>query len=173
MFDMRKLINLIEGAHTPPMYDPEDEEHFHTLAKTGFFGKEAAGLVFYAKSTKRFLLVKRSQGVEEPGYWGNNGGVLKASDNGPRGGAEREGREETGYAGEIDLVPLLVFKKPSFQYDNFLGVIEDEFVPDLGWEATDFEWCDFGDWPSPLHFGMVGLFNDAASVTKIKEIMDE
>jgi hypothetical protein len=67
------------------------------------------------------------------------------------------------------MIPLLVFASGSFRYYNFLAIVEDEFVPSLGWEADDFRWCTFGEWPSPLHFGMVSLFNDPQSVKTIKE----
>jgi 8-oxo-dGTP pyrophosphatase MutT (NUDIX family) len=173
MSDMRKLINLVEGEHTPPRYDQGDKAHYDTLDKTGFFGSNAAGCVFYAKSTQRFLIVHRSDAVEQPRTWGNCGGAFKIAEETPVEAAQREGREETGYSGHMTMIPLLVFKKPGFQYDNFLAVIEDEFVPDLGWEATDYEWCDYGDWPSPLHFGLVALFSDTASVRKIHEIMNQ
>jgi 8-oxo-dGTP pyrophosphatase MutT (NUDIX family) len=117
------------------------------------------------------MLMLRSAGVLESGTWGNCGGAHKATET-PLNAATREGREETGYRGEMEMIPLLVFSKGDFRYSNFLAVVEDEFTPDLGWEADDSCWVDFGDWPSPLHFGMKALFSDAMSVAKIKALVE-
>ena len=163
---------LLENDYIPPPpeYDPEDEEHYDALEKTGFFGAQAAGCLFLAKSTGRLMLVLRSASVEQPFTWANCGGAHKASEE-PLEAAKREGREETGYSGPMTMVPLFVFTKGTFRYCNFLAVIDDEFTPHLGWEADEFKWCDYGDWPKPLHFGLQALFADAASVTKIKSVI--
>lgn len=170
---LRDWINLVlENNYIapPPEYDPEDDEHYDALEQTGFFGAQAAGCVFFARSTKRFLLMHRSQAVLEPGTWGNCGGAHKAQE-APLAAATREGREETGYAGEMSMMPLLVFSKGDFRYSNFLAIVEDEFEPDLGWEAVGYEWVGFGEWPEPLHFGMKALFSDPGSVQKIKGLL--
>ncbi len=168
---MRQFIDLFETQSNitesaPPMYDPEDEDHYDALHKTGFFGAQGAGCVLMAKSTGRLLLVKRSSAVEQPGDWSSVGGAFKEPET-PIVAARREANEETGYSGRIQMVPLLVFRKGTFRYSNFLGLIEDEFVPDLGWEAVAYEWCEVGHWPQPLHFGMQSLFGDAASMNTI------
>ncbi len=173
MRNIRDWIDLMEAAGyvpPPPTYDSEDDEHYDALDKTGFFGAQAAGCVFLARSTGRLMLMLRSYQVLEPGTWGNCGGAHKASEQ-PIAAAEREGREETGYSAAMDMVPLLVFTKGDFRYSNFLAVVDEEFEPDLGWEAEDHEWVEFGEWPQPLHFGMKALFSDAVSVAKIKELI--
>lgn len=174
MSDMRKLIDMINEAtvdadSAPPTYEDGDKDFYDTMEKTGFFGDQAAGAILLAKKTGRILLVLRSAKVLQPHTWGNVGGAHHADEN-PVDAAKREAHEETGYNGSMSLIPLLVFRKGNdFVYRNFLAVVEDEFVPNLGWEATDHRWCDFGDWPQPLHFGMEGLFDDAASVATIKK----
>lgn len=160
---MRNLMNLIESR-----VDEGDEKHFDALAKTGFWGKAGVGCIFVAQDTGRFLLAKRSAQVEQPGTWGGFGGAIDSNED-PVQAVAREVREEAGYTGLFQLNPLLVFKKDSFRYYNFLAVVESEFKPDLNWENSGYKWCKYGDWPSPLHFGLVALFNDHTSVEKIKK----
>lgn len=155
------------GAHTPPEHEDGDEDHYDALKKTGFFGAQAAGCIAMARTTGRILVVLRSAGVEQPHTWGNVGGAHHADEQ-PREAAERELYEETGYHGRCEMVPLMVFTKGTFRYCNFLALIDDEFVPVLGWEADDYKWVEFGVWPQPLHFGLQALFNDAQSVAVIK-----
>lgn len=167
MSDLRKLINLIEGDHTPPQYERDDEEHYDALEQTGFFGAQAAGCVPISKTTGRLMIVLRSKDVEEPYTWGNIGGAHKAEEP-ARTAAMRELHEETGYAGSMSMVPLYRFQQGTFVYQNFLALVDDEFVPDLGWEADDHRWVDVHDWPQPLHFGLRALFNDAESMKVIQ-----
>ena len=67
------------------------------------------------------------------------------------------------------MVPLFVFKKGTFRYSNFLGIIKDEFTPHLNWESESFKWCEFGKWPSPLHFGVKAILADPHSVQIMKQ----
>lgn len=178
MSDLRKYITIIEAAQdkvrddlTPPEFEDGDEDHYAARDETGFFGAQAAGAILMARTTGRIMLVLRSKDVEEPFTWGNCGGAMHAHEK-PEAKARTEIQQETGYTGRVELVPLYVFRKPTsrgeFRYYNFLGIVEDEFEPHLGWEADDHEWCEFGDWPHPLHFGIEGILRDAASVETIK-----
>jgi 8-oxo-dGTP pyrophosphatase MutT (NUDIX family) len=74
--------------------------------------------------------------VNEAGTWGTFGGRVEADEE-PSRAAEREFREETGYDGSIDLVPLDRFTQPTFSYQNYLGLMPEEFVPQLNWEPDD------------------------------------
>jgi len=171
---MRKWIDLLaEGQYVPPPaeYEADDAEHYDALDRTGFFGEQAAGVVFFAQDTKRLLLMLRSYAVLQPGTYGNCGGAHKSSES-PAAAAEREGREETGFSGDMSLVPAYVFRKGDFTYRNFIAVIDREFKPDLGWEASAHVWCEWGDWPHPLHFGMEALLSDPQTMQKFKELID-
>lgn len=164
---MRKLINIVEGDHTPPEYDPDDEDHYKALNNTGFFGQQAAGCLVMALKTGRIMLVLRSGAVLEPHTWGNFGGAHHADEQ-PVVAAERELYEESGYNGSVRMVPLYVFRSGTFIYRNFLALVPDEFTPELGWEADDYRWCEIGDWPEPLHFGPTAVFNDEKSMKTIQ-----
>jgi 8-oxo-dGTP pyrophosphatase MutT (NUDIX family) len=149
-------------------YDPEKEKvHFDALDRTGFYGAQGAGCIILAKDTGRLLFNHRSNMVEQPGTWGNWGGAIDPNED-PAVAARREVQEEAEYHGPLELFPLLVFTKGTFRYSNFLAVVASEFEPQLDWESQGYRWCDFGDFPEPLHFGMVSLFNDPASVATIK-----
>lgn len=153
-------IRLVDQA--PIEIDPEDDEHREVLARTGRFGAQAAGAVMMAASTGRFLLMERSDGVLEPGTYGNCGGAHK-KDEAPADAARRECGEETGWAGEADdmvVIPVLVYREPEFTYSNFVAVVPDEFDPMYGWEAVGHKWSTVDDLPSPLHFGIVAMLND-------------
>ncbi len=167
---MRDLINIVE-SYTPPQYEESDDPHYDALKTTGFFGAQAAGCIALSKSTGRILLLLRSDAVEQPRTWGNCGGAHHSNET-PIFAAQRELKEETGYTGNISIIPLYVFKKGTFTYSNFLALVDDEFVPDLGWEAIDYKWCDYGNWPKPLHFGMEALFSDNESVNTIRHYID-
>ena len=169
---MRKYMNIITEAEidqnsAPPEYEEKDREHYDALEKTGFFGNQASGCILMAKSTGRIMLVLRSAAVLEPHHWGNLGGAHGADER-PVEAAKREVYEETGYTGQVSMVPLMVFKKDSFRYSNFLGIVDEEFTPNLGWEADRFVWVHVGHWPRPLHFGMEALFSDEESMRTIR-----
>ena len=157
------------------IFEEDETEHFAALDRTGFYGNQGAGCVFLAQDTKRFLLAHRSSAVEQPGTWGVWGGAINARED-PKTSATREAEEESGYSGQIKMIPLYVFEakkngKVVFKYFNFLAVIPTEFTPRLNWESQGFQWCEFGSWPSPLHFGVSAVLNDAASVQKMKNAM--
>jgi len=144
-----------------------DAEHFDALDRTGFFGAAGAGCVFLAMDTGRLLIAHRSMHVEQPDTWGGWGGAINRGEN-PEEAVRREVAEEAGYHGHFEMEPLFVFAKGTFRYYNFLVIVDQEFTPTLDWETQGFEWCEWGHWPQPLHFGLISLFSDPASAAKIK-----
>ena len=150
----------------------DDREHWDALERTGFFGNQGAGCIFLARDTGRLLLAHRSRHVEQPGSWGGWGGAINRGEN-PEEAVRREVAEEAGHTEHLSLIPLFVFKaikngKEVFRYHNFLAVVDHEFKPKLDWETQGYRWCKFGEWPQPLHFGLVELFNDPKSVETIR-----
>lgn len=149
-----------------------DALHQKTLDATGFWGSKGAGCLIFCESSKKFLMGKRSAYVEQPHTWGVWGGAIDP-DMSPQEAAKKEVFEETGYSGNLDMKSLYVFKdqKSGFQYFNFLGIVQKEYTPTLNWETSEFIWCDYGDWPSPLHFGVKAILNDPESVKTIKSYL--
>jgi len=148
-----------------------DDMYWQELARTGFWGKQAAGCIFLSKDTGRFCLSHRSRMVVEPNTWGTWGGAMEPGEI-PIDAVRREAYEETGYNGNLELTPLYVFKDSSeFKYYNFLAIVDFEFSPKLNWETQGFGWFEWGMWPSPLHFGIKLLLEDSHSVDLIKQNM--
>ena len=144
------------------------------MRRTGFWGSKAAGAIFLARDTGRILLPFRSGDVQEPHTWGVWGGAIDEGED-PAQAVEREIKEESGYRGRLQLVPLYVFRKGTFAYHNFLAIVDTEFTPRLNWETEAFKWVEFGDWPSPLHFGLATLIKKSGGEIRrmIQELQTE
>jgi 8-oxo-dGTP pyrophosphatase MutT (NUDIX family) len=144
------------------LFRENDSDHRSELARTGFWGRAAAGSILIARDTGRVCLAHRSPDVQEPNTWGMWGGAMDSGES-PEQAALRELQEETGYSGSVNLQPLWTFEHSSgFRYYNFLAVVDSEFRPRMDWETQDFEWFDLADtdtWPSPLHPGVQTLLS--------------
>lgn len=152
--------------------ESNSEDHGEALDKTGFWGRQGAGCIFLARTTGRLLLPLRSAMVLQPGTWGVWGGAIDSGEN-PQEAVKREASEEVGFKGIIEkLIPLYVYHdlKTGFKYHNFLAIVDDEFNPHLNWETERYKWVEFGDWPSPLHFGLKALLQNSGD--EIKRIVD-
>lgn len=159
---------LIESAKDP------DIEHAKALQKTGFWGKAGTGSIFLAKSTGRIGIAHRSRLVEQPGTYGTVGGAIDPREN-PKEAAIREVKEELGYQKKPsdNLILLYVFKSGKFKYSNFLYVVEKEFAPKFNWENQGFVWVKFGNWPSPLHFGLAEVLSQSNCLQIIKREIEK
>lgn len=148
-----------------------DETRNHIiLQNTGFWGRAGAGCVIVARDTGRILLPHRSRMVEQPGTWGTWGGAIDRGMT-PESAVRNEVSEEAGYSGHMDLIPLFVYRhKNGFVYHNFAAIVDHEFFPTLNWETDDSRWIEFGDWPSPMHFGLKSLLSDPASISKLEDL---
>lgn len=168
---MEAPLPRVKRAMTANQEDPEQERpHWEAKDETGFYGRQGAGCIIVAQRTGRVLLSHRSGSVEEPHTWGNWGGAVDEGVD-PLTHCMHEVYQECGYEGNVVAqVPLYVFRKGSFRYSNFMFVVPDEFTPDLNWESQGYRWCEYGHWPSPLHFGLAALFNDPDSARKIKAV---
>jgi 8-oxo-dGTP pyrophosphatase MutT (NUDIX family) len=149
-----------------------DRDHAQALDETGFWGSQGAGAVIFCVATGRLLLPLRSQSVQEPGTWGTWGGAMDEGHT-PEQTVAKEIWEEAGYAGRMQLIPLMVFEAPnsSFRYHNFLVVVPQEFEPSLNWETARAEWFPLDDLPEPLHFGLDSLLSDSPSMRKIHSLL--
>ena len=132
----------------------DDAKHRAHLDKTGFWGKEGAGVVFMAKDTGRLLIAKRSRHVQEPGTWSTWGGALDEGED-ALAGAKREAEEEAGAGSHVISYHMVhEFVVPDkFKYTTFIALVETEFRPSMNWETANYEWVEYGDWPTPIHRG--------------------
>lgn len=127
------------------------------LGGSNLSGRRGAGVIFRARDTGRYLLALRSSYVLEPNTWSTWGGLAKDERETARETAEREAREETGYAGDLKLKELWTYKRGGFSYTNFLAIVPREFKPKLDWETRGYRWVRPGEWPEPLHPGVRAL----------------
>jgi len=171
---MRDLIELIEQTlqynaddDDDSDYVDHDEEHAKAQQETGFWGRAGAGLIFMAQDTGRFLIAHRSAHVDAANTWGSWGGAVDPNED-LKKACIREAYEETKYSGKLDLHQLYVFKQDTFRYTTFLGIIDTEFTPILNWENQGYVWCEYGEWPTPLHMGLEAIIEDQSSLAMMK-----
>lgn len=128
-----------------------------------------AGILLLAASTGRVLLIKRSGEVRNPHTWSVPGGLVEPGES-VDSAARRETAEEVGFDGPyIETLYLYTYFKGRFEFTTFLGIIEDEFTPELNWESEDWCWCrpSFTDLPMPLHRGAFELFQHRTDVLQM------
>ena len=132
-----------------------------------------SGALFYAKSTRRFLLLQKAQGKHE-GTWGLVGGTTVSGET-PWQGLQREIVEEIGSCPEIiKTIPLETFVSNDriFNFHTYLCVIQDEFVPILSDEHIGWAWATIDRAPKPLHQGLRNSFSSKTIRTKLQTVFD-
>lgn len=138
-----------------------------------FWGNTAAGVLPYSTETKKILINYRSKYVNEPHTWGIWGGKVDDEEQ-IENTVIREFEEETQYTGEIKLIPAYIFKNNNgtFQYFNFIGIIENEFTPTLNWESENFKWVTLDELivQENKHFGLNSLLEDNKTMNILKSL---
>lgn len=132
-----------------------------------------SGALFYAKSTRRILLLQKSNG-KHSGTWGLVGGTNFQNEN-PWQGLQREISEEIGNTPTvIKTIPLETFVSNDkvFNFYTYLCVIEKEFIPNLSEEHIAYAWATIDFAPKPLHQGLRNSFNNKTIRTKLQTIFD-
>jgi len=132
-----------------------------------------SGALFYAKSTRRFLLLQKSEG-KHAGTWGLVGGTTVAGET-PWQGLQREISEEIGFIPDIiKTIPLETFVSNDkvFNFHTYLCVIDKEFVPELSDEHQGWAWATIDRAPKPLHQGLRNSFGSKTIRTKLQTVFD-
>lgn len=150
---------------------------YHNKSSEDFWGNVGGGLICISINSGRILLPYRSKYVNEPSCFGTWGGKIDEEDGEVQSDIEdvvkREFTEEAGYSGDIQLIPAYIFETPnkSFKYYNFIGLVDEEFTPELDWETESFKWVTFDEMMKiePKHFGLQGLLKDLKSMQIIKK----
>lgn len=133
-----------------------------------------SGGLFLAKDTKRFLFLLRTQG-KTAGTWGLVGGKKEPQDTTAYDALKREVAEEVGKTPTIKkIIPLELFTSNDqhFQYNTYVLIVEKEFIPQLNEEHAGYSWCDFSNWPKPLHQGVKTSLSNRTIRTKIELLLE-
>jgi 8-oxo-dGTP pyrophosphatase MutT (NUDIX family) len=132
-----------------------------------------SGALFYAKNTKRFLLLQKATGKHQ-GTWSLVGGTAEDQET-PWQGLQREITEEIGAMPKIiKTVPIETFVSNDtvFNFHTYLCVIADEFVPVLSVEHSGWAWTTIDHAPRPLHQGLKNSFSSRIVRTKLQTVFD-
>lgn len=133
-----------------------------------------SGGFFLAKDTKRFLLLHRTQG-RTAGTWGLVGGKKEPSDATAVEALKREIEEEIGSVPAIrKFVPLELFTSndQNFQYNTYVIIVDDEFIPRLNEEHSGYCWVNYDHWPKPLHQGVKNSLNNRVIKAKLELLLE-
>ena len=143
----------------------------------------ASGVLPIAQSTARVCLALRSRHVHCGRCWGTIGGS-SLTNLGPAENAERELREETGYAGLLRLFDAFVFRDNNFTYYNYIGLVPNEFplLPNDAYrhETDKLVWIGLPTLEAAIgqrerlhlfHFGLVELLRHSYDL--VERIMKE
>jgi 8-oxo-dGTP pyrophosphatase MutT (NUDIX family) len=133
-----------------------------------------SGGIFLAKDTRRFLFLLRTQG-KTAGTWGLVGGKKEPSDNTAYDALTREILEEVGKTPAIKkIIPLELFvsNDQHFQYNTYVLLVDREFTPTLNEEHSGYAWCDYENYPKPLHQGVRNSFTNKIIRAKLELLLD-
>ena len=132
-----------------------------------------SGALFYATSTKRFLLLQRTD-FKTRGMWGLVGGRARYTES-AFDGLKREIIEEVGETQKFKkVIPLELFTSndQQFFFHTYLIAVETEFLPKLNKEHSGYCWTAFECWPKNLHAGLKNTVNNKAIKGKLQTILD-
>ena len=133
-----------------------------------------SGGVFLSCKTKRFLFLLRTQG-KTAGTWGFVGGKKEPTDNTAFDALSREIQEEIGLTPAIKkVIPLELFTSNDlhFQYNTYVLLVDDEFIPILNEEHAGYAWVNYDKWPKPLHQGVKNSLNGKTVKTKLELLLE-
>lgn len=112
----------------------------------------SAGCVLLAEDTGRWGLQRRSDRVNDSGLWACWGGGRDPGESLEQT-VRRELAEESGYTGDLTLVPL----HKNSRYATYIGIVPQEFKPRINHESDAWCWRAFDSWPEPLHPGLAAV----------------
>lgn len=132
-----------------------------------------SGALFYAKDTKRILLLQKANG-KHSGTWSLVGGTAYGSEN-PWQSLTREIVEEIGSMPSIvKSIPLETFVSNDniFNFHTYLCVVEKEFLPLLSREHAGYSWTTIDLTPKPLHQGLKSSLSNRAIRNKLLTVFN-
>lgn len=134
---------------------------------------KGSGALFLSQNTKRFLLLQKASGKKE-GIWGLVGGKTESGESLWQG-LKREVSEELGFFPDVvKAIPLESFVSDDehFNFQTYICIVKDEFVPKLSDEHMGWAWCTLDNWPKPVHQGIKNTLGNRNTRIKIETIFE-
>ena len=122
--------------------------------------KEGAGCIIVSLTTKKFLLIERSNVVPAPNCWSFPGGKVDDGET-TEEAMIRELKEEINFDIKDRKTQLIYTNEthaPYFKFYVYAVCVEKEFKPIFNYEISSFVWTDLDNLPSPLHSGASQVF---------------
>jgi len=145
-----------------------------TLAPSTMIKKvRGSGALFLSQSTRRFLVLQKASGKKE-GIWGLVGGKTENGESIWQSLC-RETEEEIGFMPElIKAIPLETFVSDDthFNFQTYICIVKEEFVPKLSKEHKGWAWCELDCWPKPTHQGIRNTVSNKVIRGKIETIFE-
>ena len=130
--------------------------------------KQAAGVFFYSRSTKRYLYLLRSD--QRSPTWSIPGGGIEKEET-LLEGIVRECKEEMMFdLSELKIIPIQKFVNNTFTYHTFFCEVDEEFIPILKDEHVGYAWVREGQYPKPLHPGLFSTVNIDIVIEKLNSL---
>ena len=137
-------------------------------ASSSNMSKQAAGVFFYSKSTKRYLYLVRAD--QRSPTWSIPGGGIEINET-LFEGIGRECIEEMNFdISDLKLIPIQKFVNNTFTYHTFFCEVEAEFIPALNDEHVGYAWVKEGQYPKPLHPGLFSTVNIDIVIEKLNSL---
>lgn len=149
------------------------------MGNNKYWGNVGVGIFLISTSTKRCLLQLRSEKVDNPYTYGIIGGALgnkvpgkqqmflskeEITEKTLKEHLRREFIEEAGNTNQqIKLIKSYIYSDNDFQFHNYIGLIENEFIPiDSTNESCGFIWVDIDGliMLQNKHFGVEALLDN-------------
>ena len=90
-------------------------------------------------------------------------------------GLKREVVEEIGFFPEvIKAIPLesFVSDDENFNFQTYVCIVKDEFIPILSKEHMGWSWCLLDNWPKPVHQGIRNTLGNRIARAKMETIFE-
>ena len=137
--------------------------------------KIAAGIIPIHPPSGRVLMIRRGMDQSQPNTWSFFGGKFDEEDKNPKDTAKREFKEESGLDNikyQISTKPIYVNDNNHMRFYNYVGLFDEQFVPNLEKEdeAKDYGWFNLDALPHNMHPGAAELYEKKMNL--IKELID-
>jgi 8-oxo-dGTP pyrophosphatase MutT (NUDIX family) len=170
-------------------WDHEEHDECGGWTPGGHWGRcGASGVLPIALDTGRVLLDRRGENVDGGAAYGTYGGAITDGMD-EEESARHEFQEETGYTGQIHLIPAYRFEDPRdllsdgrpWFYQNFIGLIQSENIGKIkaqqvaSWNSREYGPESYGGkWASleelarlqPKHAGLETLLQQSSALIK-------